>query len=156
MKKLSTILVMTVLMFMSSAQDICAQTKSVLDSINELMKASPPPTGMIVINVECKEDGKVSLTNRGNADVKNGTRVRWNITCDIVDRIVVYPDSKGHEDHTNIWASGPEPQGDKSWAGITRLLDDNDPNYILGYYTVIWYEKNNTPHVIDPLIKVNK
>ena len=160
MKKLSTILVMTGLMLLSSAQNVYAQkeqnlksAKGIIDSID--WKQTPMPGGMVTINVECN-DGQVALTNNGNAEVKAGTLVKWNITCPYVKSIQIIPGSKGYFQHSDIWEVEPEPLGAKSWIGQTKLLGQEDPNITYGFYSVIWFDQFNTPYVIDPLIRVNK
>jgi hypothetical protein len=164
MKKLSTILAMTGLIFLSSTQVSCAQTEKNVKSAEDFIAsidwaASPPPTGMITFRLDCK-DGPVELTNNGNAEVKAGTLVKWTITCGSIKSIQIVPGSKGFSTHSDIWEVKPYPLGGnpeaKSWIGDTKILTDEDDDILYGFYNVIWFDENNTPHVIDPLIKVNK
>lgn len=164
MKKLSTILIVTGLIFLGSTQVSCSQTEQKMKSAQDIIdsidwKASPPPVerATVTISVGCGANGEATLTNNGNAEVKDGTQVKWHITCPKIKGIQIAPGSKGFGAlHSDIWEAEPVPFGAKSWMGQIKELGENDPGVIFGFYNLIWFDENNTPHVIDPLIKVNK
>ena len=123
-----------------------------MDSTNLESQTPVLMMSMKTLNVmRDQKTGEVTITNNGNADVKTGSFVKWNVTGPGIKKIEIVPGSKGNTDHDNIWAVDPAPFGPKSWLG--QVVDETD---VQGYYSVIWFDEYNTPHVIDPLIKVNQ
>ena len=109
------------------------------------------------INIYCnKVTGDVEVSGNGKATVHSGHFVKWNVTCSKITKIEIIPGSKGFAQHKDIWEIKPAPLGALVWMGQVKTLGDEDPPSIEGFYSVIWFDEFNTPHVIDPLIEVNK
>ncbi len=116
-----------------------------------------PGPKQVIIDVGLDPYGELTLTNNGDAVVRVGDEVIWNVTSDQIHQIEI--EIKKSDYQESICDVSQELSDDKKPNWIGRTIEDlKGKNFEKQYYYLHYWLKSD-PDVmltIDPIIRVNK